>query len=72
MVLLLTCDCAFLGSDTIGHILKYYQCVLEDYHDANIRKLEARQLDLDDAIHNNNNDIDNRANSSSSDVPSKS
>jgi len=58
MVLLLTCDCAFLGSDTIGHILKYYQCVLEDYHDANIRKLEARQLDLDDAIHNNNNDDD--------------
>mmetsp|Transcript_45225 Transcript_45225/g.50689 ORF Transcript_45225/g.50689 Transcript_45225/m.50689 type:complete len:905 (-) Transcript_45225:1856-4570(-) len=58
MVLLLTCDCAFLGSDTMGHILKYYQCFLEDYHDANIRKLEVRQLELHDANENNNSDDD--------------
>ena len=55
IVLLLNCDCALLLCDTIGHILKYYQCVLEDSHDATITKLETRQLNLHGAIRDNNN-----------------
>ncbi|MGK3742356.1 MAG: hypothetical protein ACI90V_009212, partial [Bacillariaceae sp.] len=55
IVLLLTCDCALLCCDTIGHILKYYQCVLEDSHDSTIAELETRQLDLHGAIRDNNN-----------------
>jgi hypothetical protein len=55
IVLLLNCDCALLFCDTIGHILKYYQCVLEDSHDATITELETRQLNLHGAIRNNNN-----------------
>lgn len=46
MVLLLTCDCALLGTDTVSHILKYYQSVFENSHDGNIRDLEERQLNL--------------------------
>lgn len=46
MVLLLTCDCALLGTDAVSHVLKYYQSVLENSHDNDIRVLEERQLDL--------------------------
>eukprot|EP00534_Pseudo-nitzschia_fraudulenta_P007380 CAMPEP_0201193794 /NCGR_PEP_ID=MMETSP0851-20130426/147721_1 /ASSEMBLY_ACC=CAM_ASM_000631 /TAXON_ID=183588 /ORGANISM="Pseudo-nitzschia fraudulenta, Strain WWA7" /LENGTH=644 /DNA_ID=CAMNT_0047480365 /DNA_START=67 /DNA_END=2001 /DNA_ORIENTATION=- len=46
MVLLLTCDCALVGADAMSHVLKYYQCVLEDSHDAFVRDLAERQLDL--------------------------
>ena len=46
MVLLLTCDCALLGADVVSHILKYYQCVLENSHATIIRGLEECQLEL--------------------------
>jgi hypothetical protein len=46
MVLLLTCDCALLGTDAASHVLKYYQSVLENSHDNDFRVLEERQLDL--------------------------
>lgn len=46
MVLLLTCDCALLGTDAASHILKYYQSTLESSHDNDIRNLEERQLNL--------------------------
>jgi hypothetical protein len=59
MVLLLTCDCALLGADLLSHILKYVQCFLEDAHTASIREMEARQLELHDALRNNGGDRDN-------------
>eukprot|EP00531_Pseudo-nitzschia_arenysensis_P000320 CAMPEP_0116121442 /NCGR_PEP_ID=MMETSP0329-20121206/3699_1 /TAXON_ID=697910 /ORGANISM="Pseudo-nitzschia arenysensis, Strain B593" /LENGTH=1015 /DNA_ID=CAMNT_0003615255 /DNA_START=107 /DNA_END=3151 /DNA_ORIENTATION=- len=46
MVLLLTCDCALLGTDTISHILKYYQSIWDHIHDSDIRALEEEQLNL--------------------------
>ena len=48
----------------MSHILKYYQCVLEECHDANIQGLEARQLYLHNVIHDNRayNDDDNVTN----------
>jgi hypothetical protein len=46
MVLLLICDCALLGTDAVSHVLKYYQSVLENSHDNDIRGLEERQLNL--------------------------
>lgn len=46
IVLLLVCDCALLGTDVMSHILKYYQSVLENSHDNDIRDLEERQLNL--------------------------
>ena len=53
MVLLLTCDCALLGTDAISHILKYYQCVWENSHDNDIRCFEERQLNLHRVIEQN-------------------
>lgn len=46
MVLLLTCDCALLGTDVVSHILKYYHSVWENSHDNEIRRLEEQQLNL--------------------------
>ena len=54
MVLLLTCDCALLGADVLSHMLKHFQCVLEDSHSQTIQRLEARQLELHTTSHNNN------------------
>ncbi len=55
MVLLLTCDCALLGTDTISHILKYYQSIWDNTHDSDIRTLEEQQLNLYRA--NEQNDV---------------
>jgi hypothetical protein len=63
MVLLLTCDCALLGADVLSHILKHFQCALEDTHATTIQRLEARQLELHNAINNNNNNNNNDSNS---------
>lgn len=52
MVLLLTCDCALLGTDVVSHILKYYQTVWENSHDNDIRRLEEQQLNLSRANEN--------------------
>jgi len=46
MVLLLTCDCALLGTDTVSHILKYYQSIWDNSHDSDIRALEEEQLNM--------------------------
>lgn len=46
MILLLTCDCALLGTDTASHILNYYQSVLENSHDNHMRDLEEEQSTL--------------------------
>lgn len=61
MVLLLTCDCALLGADLLSHILKYFQCVLEDTHTSSIRGMEARQLQLHEVLtssSSNNNSVE--------------
>jgi hypothetical protein len=46
MVILLTCDCALLAADVMRHILKHFQCTLEDAHTTTIQDLERQQLNL--------------------------
>jgi len=65
MVLLLTCDCALLMADVLSHILKHFHCALEDTHTSTIQGLEARQLELHGAIHQNNNNEDDDSDSNS-------
>ena len=50
MVLLLTCDCALLGTDLLGHLLRHGSQVLDQRHTAQVSSLEAQQLRL----HSNN------------------
>ena len=59
MVLLLTCDCALLAADVLSHVLKHFTCVLEELHSQTTQSMEARQIELHNAIHNNNNDTSN-------------
>lgn len=58
MVLLLTCDCALLAADTLSHILKFLQCILDDAHTTTIRGMEARQLELHNELHNSSGRVD--------------
>jgi Ring finger domain len=46
MVVLLTCDCALLGVEVIGHILKHGRQVLEDMHEHTISEMEEQQLQV--------------------------
>lgn len=46
MVLLLTCDCALLAVDVLGHILQHASQVFEETHSHAIRQLEERQIEL--------------------------
>jgi hypothetical protein len=46
MVLLLTCDCALLAVDVLGHILQHASQVLEETNSYAIRQLEERQIEL--------------------------
>jgi len=51
MVLLLTCDCALLLVDVIGHVLQHVSQVLEEKHSTTIRELEERQVDIHSVLH---------------------
>jgi len=46
MVILLTCDCALLAVEVLGHILKHLRQVLEDMHEATIAGMEEQQLQI--------------------------
>lgn len=45
-VFLLTCDCALLAVEVIGHILKHGRQVLEDMHEHTIGEMEEQQLQI--------------------------
>ena len=68
IVLLLTCDCALLGADVLSHILKHFQCALEETHGTTIQRLEARQLELHNAINNNDDNINIETDDSVNDI----
>ena len=44
MVFLLTCDCALLAVEVLGHVLKHFRQVLEDMHDRTIAEMEEEQV----------------------------
>jgi len=46
MVLLLTCDCAILAVDVIGHVLEHTAQVLEGQHASRVSALEEEQLQI--------------------------
>lgn len=45
-VVLLTCDCALLAVEVLGHILKHGRQVLEDMHEHTIAEMEEQQLQI--------------------------
>lgn len=57
IVLLLTCDCALLAVDVFSHILRFLQCVLEEEHTTSIRGMEARQVELHNAVNRNSDGV---------------
>ena len=46
MVILLTCDCALLAVEVLGHILKHVRQTLEDMHEHTIADMEEQQLQI--------------------------
>ena len=46
MVLLLTCDCALLAVDVLGHALQHVSQVMDEAHSYSVGELEERQMDL--------------------------
>jgi hypothetical protein len=48
MVVLLTCDCALLAVEVLGHVLKHVRQVLEDMHEHTIAEMEEQQLQIQD------------------------
>lgn len=44
MVILLTCDCALLALDGLTHLMRYFQQVIDERHQAVIADMEARQI----------------------------
>ena len=56
MVILLTCDCALLAVEVMGHILKHLRQVLEDLHENTIMEMENQQLQ----IHNRQRRLEQR------------
>ena len=46
MVILLTCDCALLAVEILGHVLKHVRQVLEDMHEHTIAEMEEQQLQI--------------------------
>ena len=55
VVVLLTCDCALLGTDVSCHLLRHASQVMDNRHTNAVAELETEQLRLHNQINNNNN-----------------